>query len=66
MNALEKIGAVALAVLIIVPIGLMQSLFLLLGWWLCHDFLRMPMLGFWEAWGMCIVANVLVKSQLTK
>lgn len=63
---MKAIAVFAVAMLLIVPLSIIQTLFLMFGWWLCHDFLHLPMLRSWQALGMCLVANTLIKSQLNQ
>jgi hypothetical protein len=64
-NEMKAIAVFLLAMVLMIPLSVLQTLFLLAGWWLAHDFFRLPMIGFWTALGMCIVSNTLIKSRVT-
>jgi hypothetical protein len=59
---MKAISVLIVAPLVVITLAVIRTLFLLLGWWLAHDFFNIPMIGFWQAYGVCLVANVLIKN----
>ena len=61
-NPAKKAGAILLGIVIFIGISLLFGFFVMLLWnWLMPDIFNLPVIGYWQAWGLVVLAHLLFK-----
>ena len=66
MNTSTAVVTIVLMVAVIIGLGFLFAFPVMWLWnWLCPDLFDLPVIGFWQAWGLSTLCGLLFKSHNT-
>lgn len=59
----QIVGYIFMAIVFVIVLSLIAAFPLMLLWnWLCPDLFNLPMLTFWQAWGLMVLCGLMFKN----